>query len=103
MIAYYEARNQVYFRLITQRPTAGPVPPWLTRRVRYGRAGRSVGKLAGRALFRERTRRVRKLAMVCRGTVDGVRGRLGITVPVDVSDRPAEQGRTTAARRPGEQ
>jgi hypothetical protein len=29
--------------------------------------------------------------MVCRGTVDGVRGRLGPTVPVDGSDRPAPQ------------
>jgi rhamnopyranosyl-N-acetylglucosaminyl-diphospho-decaprenol beta-1,3/1,4-galactofuranosyltransferase len=88
---YYEARNQVYYRLVTQRPATRPVPRWLTRRVRYGRAARSVGKLAVRALLREHTTRGRKFVMVCRGTVDGVRGRLGPTVPVDGSDRPAPQ------------
>lgn len=89
---YYEARNQVYYRLVTQRLSSRPVLRYLSRRVRYGRAIRSVGKLAARSVLRERTQRGRKLAMVCRGTVDGVRGRLGRTVPVDSSDRPLDRG-----------
>jgi rhamnopyranosyl-N-acetylglucosaminyl-diphospho-decaprenol beta-1,3/1,4-galactofuranosyltransferase len=88
---YYEARNQVYYRLVTQRPTSRPVPRQLSRSVRYGRATRSVGKLAARSVLRERAERARKLAMVCRGTFDGVRGRLGRTVPVDASDRPLDR------------
>jgi GT2 family glycosyltransferase len=85
---YYEARNQVYYRMVTQRVSVEPVPKWLTWRVRTGRAARSVGKLAARAVVRERRQRLRKLAMVGRGTVDGLRGRLGRTVAVDVADRP---------------
>ncbi len=88
---YYEARNQVYYRLVTQRLHSKPVPSHLTRRVRAGRAARSVGKLAVRAVLREHTQRARKLTMVGRGTFDGVRGRLGRTVPVDESDRPLDR------------
>ncbi len=86
---YYEARNQVYYRMVTQHVDAEPVPTWLTWRVRAGRAARSVGKLAARAVVRERHQRLRKLTMVGRGTVDGLRGRLGRTVLVDVADRPS--------------
>jgi GT2 family glycosyltransferase len=85
---YYEARNQVYFRMVTQRVAVETRPKWLTWRVRAGRAARSVGKLAVRAVVRERRQRLRKLGMVARGTVDGLRGRLGRTVAVDVADRP---------------
>ena len=91
---YYEARNQVYYRLVTQRPTSRPVPRYLTRRVRVGRAARSVGKLTVRAVLREHTQRGQKLAMVGRGIADGVRGRLGRTVPVDTADRPLDGGRS---------
>jgi GT2 family glycosyltransferase len=88
---YYEARNQVYYRLVTQRPSARPALGPLSRRVRYGRAARTVGKLAVRSVLRERAQRGRKLAMVCRGTFDGMRGRLGRTVPVDDADRPLDR------------
>ncbi len=85
---YYEARNQVYYRLVTQRLHAPPTPSHLRRRIRAARAARSVGKLAARALVREHTQRARKLGMVGRGTLDGLRGRLGRTVRADEADRP---------------
>jgi GT2 family glycosyltransferase len=90
---YYEARNQVYYRMVTQNVEVEPRPKWLTWRVRAGRAARSVGKLAARAVVRERRQRLRKLTMVGRGTVDGLRGRLGRTVEVDVADRPGSRTR----------
>ncbi|GMU78818.1 MAG: hypothetical protein AMXMBFR46_16120 [Acidimicrobiia bacterium] len=93
---YYEARNQVYHRIHVQRQTpGGPSRRHLTARVRWWRATRSVVKLGARALLREPDGRGRKLGMVARGTVDGLRGRLGKTVPVDTSDRPAPPGPTT--------
>ena len=86
---YYEARNQVYFRLRVQRQADdGPPRRHLTRRVRSWRAARAVAKLGGRAVLREPDGRARKLLMVARGTVDGLRGRLGRTVAVDRADRP---------------
>ena len=86
---YYETRNQVHYRLHTQRPAPGePVLPHLTRRVRTGRALRAAAKLAGRAVLREPDHRTRKVWMVARGSVDGVRGRLGRTVVPDTADRP---------------
>jgi hypothetical protein len=86
---YYEARNQVYYRLHTQRPHRGePVERYRSRRVRWGRAARSVGRLATRAAVRERQHPVRKMASVVRGTIDGISGRLGHTVAVDDADRP---------------
>jgi GT2 family glycosyltransferase len=88
---YYETRNQVYHRLHVQRAAAGePVPRHLTPRVRGWRAARTIVKMASRAVFREREGRWRKLTMVVRGAADGVRGRLGKTVGVDVPDRPGE-------------
>lgn len=85
---YYEARNQTYHRLRVQG-SDGEARVWhLTRRVRYWRAARSVGKLAVRAVWRERDGRLRKLWMVGRGAVDGTRGRLGRTVAVDLAHRP---------------
>ena len=86
---YYEVRNQVYYRLHTQRPRAGdPVHRSRTRRVRWWRATRSVSRLAVRALVREPGDRGAKFAMVMRGTRHGIAGRLGRTVPVDTPDRP---------------
>jgi GT2 family glycosyltransferase len=86
---YYESRNQVYHRLHVQRPTdQWPVPRYLTLRVRAWRAARSVAKLGGRALFVERSGRLGKSWMVLRGALDGVRGRLGETVPLGAADRP---------------
>ena len=89
---YYEARNQVYYRVHTQRPRAPRgarrVPRHLTRRMRWWRATRSVMRLGARAIVRESRGRRTKLAMVVRGTRDGIAGRLGITVPVDTADRP---------------
>jgi len=87
---YYEARNQVHYRLHTQRPAPGEAAPrYLKRRGRAWRATRSAAKLAVLAVFREPMGRPRKLAMVGRGTVDGVRGRLGHTVATDDPHRPA--------------
>lgn len=86
---YYEARNQVHHRLWVQRPDSGrPVPRHLTIRVRGYRAVKSSVRLAGRAMARESDGRMRKLAMVGRGVVDGVRGRLGPRVPPEDSHRP---------------
>ncbi len=93
---YYEARNQVHYRLYVQRPPTTPVPENLTVRVRSWRALRSVTKLGVRAVAREHDGRVAKLAMVARGTFDGLRGRLGRTVAVDDADRPVP-----GAARPG--
>jgi GT2 family glycosyltransferase len=86
---YYEARNQVHYRLHTQRLPKDERPPrHLKWRVRVWRAGRSVCKLALLSVFRERRGRARKLAMVALGTADGLRGRLGITIRTDDSHRP---------------
>jgi GT2 family glycosyltransferase len=86
---YYEARNQVHYRLHTQRPTPGEaVPRYLKFRVRAWRAARSAGQLGILAVFREPAGRARKLAMVGRGIVDGVRGRLGRLVATDDPHRP---------------
>jgi GT2 family glycosyltransferase len=96
---YYEARNQVYYRVHTQRPRgprAGPVRRPLKRRVRWWRATRSVTRLAVRAVVRESDDRGAKVAMVWRGTRDGIAGRLGATVPVDTADRPIVSSTPTA-------
>jgi GT2 family glycosyltransferase len=86
---YYEARNQVYYRLTTQGAARDrPLPRHLTIRVRAWRATRSVAKLGTRALLREREQRAHKLGMVVCGTFDGLRGRLGRRVPVDEAHRP---------------
>jgi GT2 family glycosyltransferase len=85
---YYEARNQVYHRLSVQRAHGRPVARHLKVRVRVWRAARSVVKLASRALFVDHDGRTTKIAMVARGTVDGIRGRLGKTVSPDSAHRP---------------
>jgi hypothetical protein len=85
---YYEARNQVHYRLHTQAVDDTPRPRHLTFRVRAWRAARAATKLGGRSVTRESTGRLEKLTMVVRGTCDGIRGRLGKTVPVDDSHRP---------------
>ena len=85
---YYEARNQVAYRLRTQRPSSGgPVPRYLTSRVRLWRAFRSVVKLMGRSLWIERTERLPKARMVLMGAVDGLRGRSGLRVALGAADR----------------
>jgi rhamnopyranosyl-N-acetylglucosaminyl-diphospho-decaprenol beta-1,3/1,4-galactofuranosyltransferase len=87
---YYETRNQVFHRLHVQGSSNRyPVPRHLRARVRVWRAGRAFAKLGVRAAVRERDDRTRKLVMVVRGGWDGVRGRIGRTVAVDGSDRPA--------------
>jgi GT2 family glycosyltransferase len=96
---YYEARNQLVYRIRTQRPTDqdNPVPRHLTRRVRWLRAARSIGKLAGRSLIVERDARLRKLLMVGMGAYHGARGRTGLVIPLDHADRArtaARKGRT---------
>lgn len=86
---YYEARNQVHYRLHVQRPGPGEaMPKHLTRRVRWWRAGRASAKLLIRAAVREREGRRIKLRAVCAGTADGLRGRLGARMNADVADRP---------------
>jgi GT2 family glycosyltransferase len=97
---YYETRNQVFFRLHVQRqPEAGSRQRHLTIRVRWWRALRVVVKLAVRAVVREPAGRGARLAMVVRGARDGLRGRLGRTVPVDVPDRPLPPGADGSAGR----
>lgn len=86
---YYEARNQVFHRLYVQRSKTTPAPYHLKLRIRVKRATRSVAKLTVRAAFREREGRVSKLVMIGRGTIDGIRGRLGRTVLADSPDRPS--------------
>jgi GT2 family glycosyltransferase len=90
---YYEARNQVYHRLWVQRPDPSlprprPTPRHLKVRIRVRRSWQAVWRLGARALFTERTGRVHKVRMVAWGTLDGVRGRLGETVPLGAADRP---------------
>jgi GT2 family glycosyltransferase len=103
---YYEARNQVYHRLHVQKPDADqPIPHHLLRRVRAWRAFRTVIRLGARAGLREPTQRLHKLSMVMRGAHDGMRGRLGRTIPADASHRPnvsAPIGREDARRAPGD-
>jgi GT2 family glycosyltransferase len=86
---YYEARNQVHYRVRVQRPgPRRPVPHHLTRRVRWWRATRTAGRLLARSVLREHDHRTRKFAGVIRGCVDGLSGRLGPRVPVDAPHRP---------------
>jgi GT2 family glycosyltransferase len=65
---YYEARNMLWVHLHVKR--------------RIGRYPRSVAKLIGRALFREREERLRRMAVISRGIWDGARGNLGVTFPI---------------------
>jgi hypothetical protein len=72
---YYEARNTLYVHLYVKR--------------KVGRYPRSVSKLFGRALLREKDGRLRRLAVMARGLADGARGRLGIRYPVEpMRERP---------------
>jgi GT2 family glycosyltransferase len=86
---YYEARNQVFYRLTTQRTRVRPRGRHLKLRVRAWRAISAVMRLMMRAVIREREQRITKLAMVWRGALDGCRGRLGRRVMVDDSHRPS--------------
>jgi GT2 family glycosyltransferase len=64
---YYEARNIVYLRTRFRRH-----PEWIPR---------FLARLVGRVLLRE-NHRLRKLAFVARGIIDGALGRLGVRVPL---------------------
>jgi len=86
---YYEARNQVFYRLTTQRVRARPRPRHLKLRVRAWRATSAVMRLTTRAVVREREQRSTKFAMVWRGALDGYFGRLGRRVIVDDPHRPS--------------
>jgi GT2 family glycosyltransferase len=66
---YYESRNMLYVHLHVKH--------------RLGRYPRSVSKLFGRALLRERGGRARRLWVMARGLWDGARGNLGIRFPVE--------------------
>ena len=75
---YYEARNVTYYRLHLRR--------------RRGRLPRKLLMLTGRAVLRERDRRVLRVGMILRGVFDGVAGRLGRRVdPVLTSRLPGVQ------------
>lgn len=66
---YYEARNMLYLHLHLKR--------------KVGWYPRNLAKLVGRAVLRERGRRLRCLATIGRGLFDGVLGRLGVRYPIE--------------------
>jgi GT2 family glycosyltransferase len=66
---YYEARNMLYLHLHVMH--------------RVGWYPRNVAKLVGRALLRERGRRLQCLRTIALGLSDGAMGRLGIRFPVE--------------------
>jgi rhamnopyranosyl-N-acetylglucosaminyl-diphospho-decaprenol beta-1,3/1,4-galactofuranosyltransferase len=66
---YYEARNMLYVHMHVKH--------------RIGRYPRNVTLLFARALLREHDGRLRRLAVMGRGLMDGARGRLGIRFPVE--------------------
>ena len=74
-----------------------PVRRHLTRQsaVVARRRGRSLASPV-RAVVRESDDRGAKVAIVWRGTRDGIAGRLGATVPVDTADRPIVSSTPTA-------
>jgi rhamnopyranosyl-N-acetylglucosaminyl-diphospho-decaprenol beta-1,3/1,4-galactofuranosyltransferase len=69
---YYEARNSVYLRLRYRRH------PF--------RLVRTIGRLLARVALRE-DQRGRKLGLMARGTMDGMRGRLGMRVPIGAEQK----------------
>jgi len=69
---YYEARNTTYYDL------------WIRHRTR--RLPRKLGLLALRATLREPSGRAVRLGMLARGVLDGVTGRLGLTVGLETSE-----------------
>lgn len=68
---YYEVRNTLWYRLHVQTGVS-----W---RRRAGRSARVLAAALVRALLWE-DRKLHKLRLIARGTLDGVRGRLGRTV-----------------------
>ena len=72
---YYESRNMLYVHLRVKR--------------RIGRYPRNMSMLLARAIFREKDGRLRRLAVIARGLLDGARGRLGVRYPVEpMRERP---------------
>ena len=85
---FYEARNQVSYRLKTQRPVHGAqVPRHLTARVRSWRALRSVARLGLRTIAVEQEKRLSKLLLVGRGAAAGIAGRTGMQIAIGEPDR----------------
>ena len=83
---YYEARNMLYLHLHLMR--------------RVGWYPKNVTKLVARALFRERgRRRLTSLLAIGRGLVDGLRGRLGVTFPIEPMREERHIATPTAAPR----
>jgi len=76
---YYEARNMLYLHLHVMH--------------RVGWYPRNVTKLIGRAVLRERGRRLACLATIARGLADGARGRLGMRYPIEPMREQASPGR----------
>ena len=74
---YYEVRNSVYYRLWVQR----------RRGRRFYRLGRTLLRMLGGVLLREDDR-PRKLWLYARGVFDGLLGRLGKRVPVEIAEQP---------------
>jgi rhamnopyranosyl-N-acetylglucosaminyl-diphospho-decaprenol beta-1,3/1,4-galactofuranosyltransferase len=65
---YYEARNMLYLH-------------WHIMH-RLGRYPKNMARLVGRAMFKQRAHRLKALAAIGQGVVDGAFGRLGIRYPV---------------------
>jgi rhamnopyranosyl-N-acetylglucosaminyl-diphospho-decaprenol beta-1,3/1,4-galactofuranosyltransferase len=74
---YYEVRNSVYYRLRVQRRSGR----------RFYRLVRTLVRMLGRILLREDQRLI-KLSMYGRGLMDGLLGRLGKRVPVEIAELP---------------
>jgi rhamnopyranosyl-N-acetylglucosaminyl-diphospho-decaprenol beta-1,3/1,4-galactofuranosyltransferase len=66
---YYEARNMLYVHLYVKR--------------RVGRYPRSVSRLVGRAVLREKEGRLVRLRAIVQGLWDGAHRRLGVRYPVE--------------------
>ncbi len=73
---YYEARNSVYYRLYVQR----------RRGRRFYRLARTLMRMGGAAL--RHPDRGRAPAMLLRGVLDGLTGRMGLRVPLRAREAP---------------
>lgn len=83
---YYEVRNSVYYRLWVQR----------RRGRRFYRLARTLLKMLARIVVRE-DQRGRKLWLYARAVVDGLLGRLGKRVPVQIAELPPDERRRDGA------
>ena len=85
---YYRTRNSTHARLEIFRGNTAVPRSTRDRYLQLWKATRSTARLAARSVIREHDHRLRKLAAVGRGLVDGIRGRLGRTVVPDHAHRP---------------